>query len=55
VPEAKRPDVFLPFYTTKPSGTGVGLSFARQVMLAHDGTIALDDAPGGGARFTLLL
>ena len=55
VPDAKRTEVFLPFYTTKPSGTGVGLSFARQVMLAHDGTITLDDAPGGGARFTLLL
>jgi len=55
VAETKRAEVFLPFYTTKPSGTGVGLSFARQVILAHDGTIMLDDAPGGGARFTLLL
>ena len=35
VPEALRQDVFLPFFTTKAEGTGVGLSLARQVVLAH--------------------
>lgn len=55
VPAAIRPDIFLPFFTTKAKGTGVGLSFARQVVLAHDGTIQIDDAPGGGARFSIVI
>lgn len=53
VPEAMRGDIFLPFFTTKAKGTGVGLSFARQVVLAHDGSIQIDDAPEGGARFRI--
>jgi two-component system, NtrC family, nitrogen regulation sensor histidine kinase NtrY len=55
VPEEKRSEVFLPFFTTKPKGTGVGLSFARQVVLAHDGTIAIENSDLGGARFRLIL
>ncbi len=55
VPEAKRSEVFLPFFTTKPKGTGVGLSFARQVVLAHDGTIGIEDGTLGGARFRIVL
>ncbi|QMW24606.1 HAMP domain-containing histidine kinase [Sandaracinobacteroides saxicola] len=46
-------DVFLPFFTTKAGGTGVGLSLARQIALAHDGGLAVLRAPGGGARFRL--
>jgi two-component system nitrogen regulation sensor histidine kinase NtrY len=55
VPEAMRQDIFLPFFTTKAKGTGVGLSLARQVVLAHRGSIAVDDAPGGGALFRILI
>jgi nitrogen fixation/metabolism regulation signal transduction histidine kinase len=55
VPEAKRSEVFLPFFTTKPKGTGVGLSLARQVVLAHDGAIAIEESPLGGARFRINL
>jgi nitrogen fixation/metabolism regulation signal transduction histidine kinase len=44
VPESLRADVFLPFFTTKAKGTGVGLSLARQVVLAHRGSIAVADA-----------
>ena len=55
VPESLRQDVFLPFYTTKPKGTGVGLSLARQVVLAHRGSIAAAAAPGGGGLFRIVL
>jgi nitrogen fixation/metabolism regulation signal transduction histidine kinase len=56
VPESLRQDIFLPFFTTKAKGTGVGLSLARQVVLAHRGSIALTDAEGGGgACFRILI
>ncbi len=55
VPEALQGDVFLPFFTTKAKGTGVGLSLARQVVLAHRGAISLDRGPAGGARFRIVL
>ncbi|HEX8193424.1 MAG TPA: ATP-binding protein [Allosphingosinicella sp.] len=55
VPENLKQDIFLPFFTTKQKGTGVGLSLARQVVLAHRGSISVDDAPGGGAVFRMLL
>ncbi|HEX8528150.1 sensor histidine kinase [Allosphingosinicella sp.] len=55
VPEALRQDIFLPFFTTKQKGTGVGLSLARQVVLAHRGSIAVDEAEGGGALFRILI
>ena len=38
----------LPFYSTKPGGSGVGLALAREVIDAHDGWIKLDNRNGGG-------
>jgi signal transduction histidine kinase len=55
VPFDRRDEVFLPFFTTKRTGTGVGLSFARQVVLLHGGAIGLSDTPGGGATFEIAL
>jgi nitrogen fixation/metabolism regulation signal transduction histidine kinase len=55
VPEASLGEIFLPFFTTKPSGTGVGLSFARQVVLLHHGAIRYAGEPGGGGRFEITL
>ena len=37
--------VFRPFHTTKPNGTGIGLSLARQIALAHGGDLNLEDGP----------
>ncbi|MBB4631588.1 ATP-binding protein [Sphingosinicella soli] len=45
--------IFVPFYTTKPEGSGVGLALTRQVMIAHGGTISVAPRPGGGTKFTL--
>jgi len=55
VPESLRQDIFLPFFTTKAKGTGVGLSLARQIVLAHRGSIVVDEADGGGASFRILI
>ena len=45
--------VFVPFFTTKREGSGVGLALTRQVMLAHGGTVTLGASESGGAKFTL--
>ncbi len=50
-----RHDVFLPFFTTKAKGTGVGLSLARQVVLAHQGSITLLEGQAGGALFRIVI
>jgi signal transduction histidine kinase len=55
VPEGLRQDIFLPFFTTRADGTGVGLSLARQVVLAHRGAISVGDREGGGALFRIVL
>ena len=55
IPEDRRDDIFLPFYTTHKGGSGVGLSFARQVALAHGGSIAALDAAEGGATLRLIV
>jgi two-component system nitrogen regulation sensor histidine kinase NtrY len=55
IPVDRREDIFLPFYTTRREGQGVGLSFVRQVAIAHGATLAVDSAPEGGALIRLLL
>lgn len=55
IPVERREDVFLPFYTTHKGGSGVGLSFARQVALAHGGSISAGDSPEGGASIALMI
>lgn len=46
---------FVPFYSTKPGGSGVGLTLARQIALAHGGGLEPVPAEGGGAAFRLRL
>ena len=45
--------VFVPFFTTKREGSGVGLALTRQVMLSHGGNVRLTANPRGGATFVL--
>ncbi len=46
-------EIFIPFFTTKPTGTGVGLSISRQIMQLHGGDIRVGSSVGSGARFVL--
>jgi signal transduction histidine kinase len=48
-----REKIFIPFFTTKKEGSGIGLSFSRQVMRLHRGVIAVQSQPGAGTVFTL--
>jgi PAS domain S-box-containing protein len=56
VPEL-RERIFEPYFTTKPvgAGTGIGLSISRSVIDSHGGRIELEDRPGGGALFRVVL
>ncbi|HEX3664313.1 MAG TPA: ATP-binding protein [Rhizomicrobium sp.] len=48
-----RETVFVPFFTTKREGTGIGLTLARQIAAVHGATLELSEADGGGAVFSL--
>lgn len=47
--------IFIPFFTTKASGHGVGLPLAHRIITQHGGTLSVANAPDGGAIFTLRL
>jgi two-component system, NtrC family, nitrogen regulation sensor histidine kinase NtrY len=48
-----RNKIFLPFFTTKADGSGIGLALVRQIMMIHKGAITATARPGGGALFRL--
>lgn len=53
VPEADGERIFDPFTSSKPGGLGVGLFLTRRIIEAHDGTVAVEARPSGGARFRI--
>src|SRR3984893_13161077 len=55
IPEQDLQKIFLPFYTTKSEGTGLGLAVVQKVALQHGGSIEARNRQGGGARFILWL
>jgi nitrogen fixation/metabolism regulation signal transduction histidine kinase len=48
-------DALLPFYSTKPAGTGLGLTLCREIIEAHGGRLSLANREGGGALVTVWL
>ncbi len=49
------PHIFEPFYTTKDSGTGMGLAVSYNIIESHQGTLSVESVPGHGATFTVRL
>jgi signal transduction histidine kinase len=53
IDDATRAKIWSPFYTTKASGTGLGLALSRKIVDAHGGEMELHSAPGEGTEFVL--
>lgn len=54
IPVTNLEQIFVPFFTTKPEGSGIGLSLARQIMRQHQGDIQVVSEEGRGTVFTLI-
>jgi signal transduction histidine kinase len=55
IPDSDREKIFGPYYTTKPSGLGLGLDLTRKIVKAHEGEIVVDSGSGKGTRIRILL
>ncbi len=54
VPQQKREEIFVPFYTTKTNGSGIGLSLSRQIMIHHNGMLNLVQSDKHSTVFALV-
>ncbi len=55
IPKEKQDKIFLPFYTTKPRGTGMGLALVHKIILSHGGHIDVESESGSGTTFRIYL
>ncbi|HKJ48925.1 MAG TPA: HAMP domain-containing sensor histidine kinase [Christiangramia sp.] len=54
IPQEIKDQIFVPFFTTKKQGSGIGLSLSRQIMTLHGGKIQIDNIQGRGAQVSLV-
>ena len=54
IPLRQIDEIFVPFYTTKPNGTGIGLSLSRQIMLRHNGDLRLEQSDSNLTVFAVI-
>ena len=55
MPEGDQAHLFAPFFTTKQTGTGLGLAVCHRIVSEHGGTIVYEPRPAGGACFRVTL
>ena len=55
IPQSERDRIFETFYTTRPDGSGLGLSVVRHIARENNWRVSVGDAPGGGAEFKLVI
>jgi nitrogen fixation/metabolism regulation signal transduction histidine kinase len=53
IPEEVMDKIFIPFFSTKKTGSGIGLSLCKQIMMLHKGNITVQSVPNEGTAFTL--
>ena len=54
IPLRQIDEIFVPFYTTKPNGTGIGLSLSRQIMIKHHGNLILEQSDENMTVFAMI-
>lgn len=54
IPLRQTEEIFIPFYTTKPNGTGIGLSLSKQIMVRHNGNLVLEQSDSSSTVFAMM-
>lgn len=55
IPAEMRREIFIPFFTTKSEGSGIGLSLARQLLMMQDITLTLEETAQSGYHVTFCM
>jgi signal transduction histidine kinase len=55
IPQDQLDRIFIPFFSTKEKGSGIGLSLSRQIILMHRGTLSVSSHEGKGSVFEIVL
>lgn len=53
IPRSLLREIFVPFYSTRQDGSGIGLSLSKQIVASHGGTLSVESTPDAGTTFTV--